>query len=85
MKAKSLSGKSTTADFDSKPKTLIGLPNKVLVPFRWRGRVGRAYSLLESFYHAFNGVRIGLKDERNLRIHFCAAGITCLPGDISQS
>lgn len=78
MKEKSLIGKSKAAVVDSKHKTLKGLPNKVLVPFRWRGRVGRAYSLLESFYHAFNGVRIGLKHERNLRIHFAAAALTCV-------
>ncbi len=78
MKEKSLISQAKTADFDAQQQTIIGLPNKVLVPFRWRGRVGRAYSLVESFYHAFNGVRIGLKNERNLRIHFLAAGITCM-------
>ncbi len=78
MKEKSLVGNYKTADLDQKQKNLKGLPNTVLVPFRWRGRVGRAYSLLESFYHAFNGIRIGFQHERNVRIHFLAAGFVCI-------
>jgi len=29
--------------------------------------------MIESFYHAFHGIWIGLRHERNLRIHFLAA------------
>jgi len=29
--------------------------------------------MIESFYHAFHGIWIGLKEERNVRIHFLAA------------
>ncbi len=29
--------------------------------------------MIESFYHAFHGIWIGLKEERNVRIHFASA------------
>lgn len=29
--------------------------------------------MIESFYHAFHGIWIGLKEERNVRIHFLSA------------
>jgi diacylglycerol kinase len=29
--------------------------------------------MIESFYHAFHGIWIGLKEERNVRIHFVSA------------
>ena len=29
--------------------------------------------MIESFYHAFHGVWVGLKEERNVRIHFLSA------------
>lgn len=29
--------------------------------------------MIESFYHAFHGIWVGLKEERNVRIHFLAA------------
>jgi diacylglycerol kinase len=31
--------------------------------------------MIESFYHAFHGIWIGLKEERNVRIHFCLVGV----------
>jgi diacylglycerol kinase len=42
----------------------------LLIPIAWRRKNGRASNLFESFYHAFHGVWVGLKRERNLRIHF---------------
>lgn len=42
----------------------------LLIPASWRKKTGRSKNLVESFYHAFEGVWIGLKRERNLRIHF---------------
>jgi diacylglycerol kinase len=47
--------------------------SKVLVPVNWRRRIKAASNVAESFYHAFNGVLLGLRTERNLRIHFIAA------------
>lgn len=41
----------------------------------WDHKCTRASSVFESFYHAFNGVKIALATQRNLRIHF---GITPL-------
>jgi diacylglycerol kinase len=51
---------------------------KVLVPINWRTRIRAASTLAESFYHAFNGVLLGLRTERNLRIHFAAAAVIAL-------
>ena len=42
----------------------------LLIPVAWRRKNGRASSLFESFYHAFHGVWVGIRRERNLRIHF---------------
>jgi diacylglycerol kinase len=42
----------------------------LLIPVAWRRKNGRASTLFESFYHAFHGVWVGIKRERNLRIHF---------------
>ncbi len=36
----------------------------------WDHKCSRSASLLESFYHAVNGVKVALKGQRNLRIHF---------------
>ena len=49
----------------------------LLIPASWRKKTGRSKNLLESFYHAFEGVWIGLKRERNLRIHFCLVPVVC--------
>lgn len=54
--------------------------NEGLVPFRWQKKTGRAGSLIESFYHAFHGIQIGLKEQRNLRIHFVAAPLVVCMG-----
>src|SRR5262249_8820068 len=52
--------------------------SKVLVPLNWRRRIRAASTVAESFYHAFNGVLLGLRTERNLRIHFVAAATIAL-------
>lgn len=39
----------------------------------WRYKTGSSAHMIESFFHAFHGVWIGLKEERNLRVHFLAA------------
>jgi diacylglycerol kinase len=51
-----------------------------VIPAEWQRKTGRAATLVESFYHAFHGIYIGLKEERNLRIHFCAAAIATTMG-----
>jgi diacylglycerol kinase len=45
------------------------------IPAAWQRKTGRAATLLESFYHAFHGVYAALKEQRNVRIHFCAAAV----------
>ena len=54
--------------------------SKGLIPFRWQRKTGRAGSLIESFYHAFHGIKVGLKEQRNLRIHFMAAPVVVILG-----
>ncbi len=39
----------------------------------WQRKSGRSGSLWESFYHAFNGLLIGFRLQRNVRIHLCVA------------
>jgi len=40
------------------------------VPQSWQRKAGRTTSMLESFYLATHGIFQGLKEQRNLRIHF---------------
>ena len=35
----------------------------------WQCKSGQAGSVLESFYHAFNGLAVGFRRQRNVRIH----------------
>lgn len=51
-----------------------------LVPASWRRKIGRASTLVESFYHAFHGVVVGLQEQRNLRIHFLLAIVATIAG-----
>ncbi|MDZ4833823.1 MAG: diacylglycerol kinase family protein [Candidatus Melainabacteria bacterium] len=53
---------------------------QALVPASWQRKSGRAGNLVESFYHAFHGVAIGLRDQRNLRIHFCLCVAVTIAG-----
>lgn len=39
----------------------------------WQRKSGQAGSLIESFYHAFNGLVIGFRTQRNIRVHTCIA------------
>ncbi len=45
----------------------------ISIPGDWQQKTGRALTMIESFYHAFHGIWVGLKEERNVRIHFLAA------------
>ena len=36
--------------------------------------------MMESFYHAFHGIWIGLKEERNVRIHFALVAVVVAMG-----
>lgn len=47
--------------------------HQLLIPASWRRKSSQTGSLVESFYHAFHGLWIGLKHERNLRIHLSIA------------
>jgi diacylglycerol kinase len=40
---------------------------------RWKHKTGGSLTMFESFYHAFHGIWVGLKKERNIRIHAAAA------------
>lgn len=41
-----------------------------LVPKAWTRKATRTASMIESFFHAFNGLAVAFKRERNVRIHF---------------
>lgn len=51
-----------------------------IVPRAWLRKTGPAITMIESFYHAFHGIWIGLKEERNVRIHFCLVAIVTALG-----
>ncbi|MBK9142353.1 MAG: diacylglycerol kinase family protein [Candidatus Melainabacteria bacterium] len=53
---------------------------KSFIPFAWQRKTGRTASLFESFYHAFHGVYVGLKSQRNLKIHFLACVVVVILG-----
>lgn len=52
----------------------------LLIPYSWQKTVSRCKNLPESFFHAWEGVLIGLKRERNLRIHFCLVPVVVALG-----
>jgi len=55
-------------------KPAPNLSDRLHVPFSWKVKAGRSTSLAESFYHAFAGIGLTLKRERNFRVHLaCAA------------
>ena len=51
-----------------------------IVPRAWLRKTGPAITMIESFYHAFHGIWIGLKEERNVRIHFCLVALVTALG-----
>lgn len=51
-----------------------------LVPRAWLRKTGPAATMIESFYHAFHGIWIGLKEERNVRIHFVLVALVVTLG-----
>jgi undecaprenol kinase len=53
---------------------------KSLIPLRWQRKTAKAGSVVESFYHAFHGVRVALTEQRNLRIHVIAAVLVTIMG-----
>lgn len=58
---------------------IVELPEKqvklkpALIPKAWQKKTTRAANMIESFYHAFHGIWVGIKAERNVRIHFLSA------------
>lgn len=53
---------------------------KTIGPSSWARKTGSAATMMESFYHAFHGLWIGLKQERNVRIHFALVGLVVACG-----
>ncbi|MBZ0185793.1 MAG: diacylglycerol kinase family protein [Candidatus Obscuribacterales bacterium] len=72
--AKRLSDGSAALKSEAQKRSNFDVVSKSsFIPFAWQRKTGRASSLFESFYHAFHGVFVGLKGQRNLKIHFLAA------------
>ncbi len=51
-----------------------------VVPASWQRKTGRTTSMIESFYHAITGILQGLKEQRNLRIHFTLSAVVVFLG-----
>ena len=75
---KNQASSSAGSQFNDEQEIVGRGSSKVLVPVNWRRRIRAASTLAESFYHAFNGVWLGLRTERNLRLHFAAAAAIAL-------
>ncbi len=69
------------ADRQERPERRVErVGRRPLVPASWRRKTGKAGTLVESFYHAFHGVFIGVSEQRNLRIHFSLAVVVTVAG-----
>ena len=69
-------GQSNLYDFNPDgvhpaPPTQDGAEQLLEIPVTesWQRKSGPAGSLFESFYHAFQGLALGFRQQRNLRIH----------------
>lgn len=58
------------------PKQTLGTARSISVPRKWVRKSSRSANMFESFFHAFNGIFLALKEERNLRVHFLALACT---------
>lgn len=71
-----ISTNSAVADSPQAPCVeAVSAPEASIVPRAWLRKTGPAITMIESFYHAFHGIWIGLKEERNVRIHFCLVAL----------
>jgi len=61
-------------------KNAPNLSDRLHVPFSWKVKAGRSTSLVESFYHAFSGIGLTLKRERNFRVHLACAATAIVLG-----
>lgn len=68
------------ADPAKNKKTFDVVSTKSFIPFSWKRKTGQAANLLESFYHAIHGMGVGLRGQRNLRIHLAAAVAVVIAG-----
>lgn len=71
--------RSTDGSVAFKPNLDV-VSKKSVIPLRWQRKTAKAGSVIESFYHAFHGVRVALTEQRNLRIHVCAAILATIMG-----
>lgn len=68
-------GKNDAIEKPDSADKAIDSPSPVLISLDdWNHKCSRSGSVFESFYHAFNGVKVALA-QRNLRIHFCATPV----------
>lgn len=83
QKTKTSATPTKTASIQSnQSKQLSG--NSFVVPESWQRKTGRTTSMLESFYHATHGILQGLKEQRNLRIHFALSCVVVILGIFLQ-
>jgi len=63
-----------------KEKEMFALQNAILSKVKKPALLNRPKTVASSFRFAFAGILTALHSERNLRIHFCAAGLVVLAG-----
>jgi undecaprenol kinase len=59
---------------------ILTKPKPGLIPAAWQEKTGRATTMIESFYHAFHGIWVGLKEERNVRLHLLSSVLVLAMG-----
>jgi diacylglycerol kinase len=69
-----------TNDLETPVVEPVSQPQASIVPRSWLRKTGPAVTMIESFYHAFHGIWIGLKEERNVRIHFVLVALVSALG-----
>lgn len=86
QKTKTSATPTKTASIQSNQSNLANQDsgNSFVVPESWQRKTGRTTSMLESFYHATHGILQGLKEQRNLRIHFALSCVVVILGIFLQ-
>jgi undecaprenol kinase len=83
QKTKTSATPTKTASIQSNQSNQLS-GNSFVVPESWQRKTGRTTSMLESFYHATHGILQGLKEQRNLRIHFALSCVVVILGIFLQ-
>ncbi len=78
--ARPIEGSAALKPQEQSKKNFDVVSSKSFVPFGWKRKTGQAANVIESFYHAIHGLGVGLRGQRNLRIHLVAAVAVTIAG-----